>query len=149
MTSETKVYENVTLYVCTMFGFHPTLCKSVEVTTGVKYAQHENATRVTFVEKGKRKIRGFISYGFGSGGGRENSFIILDGFHPDFTGGWLIPTADGNRISAHASCDRQWDYDFNKALDRYTGEISGEVEILHDARWTTAFAAPVAEEVAA
>jgi len=143
--SEIKSYENVTLFICTMFGFRRTLCRTLTVETGRPYAQHTNATRVEFVEKGKRSKRAFVSYGFG--GGRTNSFIVLAGYHDDFTGGWLQGTGDGGSRSKWASCAIEWDYDFNKALDKYSAEVSGDVEILHDDRFTKATEAPVAEAV--
>jgi len=46
---------NVTIYTLGMFGVHRTDCDTVTISTGHKYAQYSNATRVLFERKGKRK----------------------------------------------------------------------------------------------
>lgn len=56
----THEFENVTIYRTGMFGVGALACKTVKVTTGVKYAQYENAIRVEYLEKGKRTRRAFI-----------------------------------------------------------------------------------------
>ena len=43
-----------------MFGISVTTCKSVKLTTGVKYAQYNDAIRVEYLEKGKRNARMFV-----------------------------------------------------------------------------------------
>ena len=52
---EMKEFSNVVLYLKGGFGVSTTACKVLKITTGVKYAQYDNATRVEYVEKGKRK----------------------------------------------------------------------------------------------
>lgn len=145
--SETKTFSNATLFTRSDFGFGygRTLCRSVKVETGVKWAQYDNATRVTFVPKGKRSERQFVSYHYGSG--VHNPFVLLAGFHPDFAPSAFDDKGDGCSESRHLSCSPEYDYEFNRAFGNYAVELSGEVEILHDERHTKATEAPV-EEVA-
>ena len=53
-------FENVTVYRVAMFGVHAITCRKVEIETGVKYAQYNDAIRVTYVKKGCRARRAFI-----------------------------------------------------------------------------------------
>ncbi len=62
--NKTQRFENVAVYVKGGLGSPIRInCKFVEVTTGVKYAQHTDAVSITFLEKGKRKTRGAV-YGY-------------------------------------------------------------------------------------
>jgi hypothetical protein len=47
----------VTLYISGMFGVSSINCKWLHVTTGVKYAQYDNAIRVEYIEPRKRNGR--------------------------------------------------------------------------------------------
>lgn len=53
-------FRNVALYRAGMFGISRINCKTLEISTGLKYAQYEDAIRVVYLEKGKRKPVAFI-----------------------------------------------------------------------------------------
>lgn len=111
---EVLEFSNVTLYRSGMFGVSAITCKFVKVITGVKYAQYENAVRVEYLEKGRRKTQG--------------RYFILD-YEP-----WLrvvessvaIEPADpmveckgefaGGSISRYTSHDPRYVTDFEDAL---------------------------------
>lgn len=51
----TQVFENATFYTMEAFGAARKDCKHLTVQFGVKYAQYDNAIRLTYLAKGKRK----------------------------------------------------------------------------------------------
>ena len=53
--------ENVTIYRSGGFGVSKLNAKTVSVERGVKYAQYPNATRIIYIEKGKRKAFQFYA----------------------------------------------------------------------------------------
>lgn len=94
---------NVTIYRQGMFGVHRTDCKTVEITTGQKYAQYNNATKVVLLEKGKRKLVGFMLTN------HTDTCIIVDTRE-------AVPVRDplsepderGNRMSRYTSFDKAY-----------------------------------------
>lgn len=101
---KTQEFQNVKLYLSGMFGVVSTTCKTLKITTGVKYAQYDNATRIEYVEKGKRL-------------GRR---LILD-YKP-----WLLVVdqknainphdGDGSKVSRYTSFDPRYQTDFEDGL---------------------------------
>lgn len=57
---ETMKFQNVTMYRAgeMIGGIHATVCKSIEITFGVKYAQYNDAVKVVYLEKRKRTMDG-------------------------------------------------------------------------------------------
>jgi hypothetical protein len=110
-----RTYQNVTIYVEGMFGFLRIDAKSVEVWTDKwtdKYAQYAEAEFVRFVEKGKRKPRGFIKAGSGS------SFVIVEGLgQPELGAPQFTDNGNGSRITTYSSYDARWALEFARALE--------------------------------
>lgn len=102
-----ETFQNVTIYISGMFGISRIDCKTLSVESGVKYAQYNNAYRVRFLEKGKRKERGMIlDY--------KPFLVVLDTKHavnPDNT----TEHADGN--SGLLSYDPRFEPDFIKLIE--------------------------------
>ena len=108
---ETLKFSNVTIYRRGyMFGITRTDCRDLTITTGVRYAQYDDATKLEWIERGKRKRVG----------------CILDGHKP-----WLrvVNTAEaiepqspledvggGTQRSRYLSCDPRWVTDFEDQL---------------------------------
>lgn len=105
----TKIYANVAMYRSGMFGIARTDCKTVEVTTGVKYAQYNNAIRVKYLEKGKRITRGFIlDYD------PWLRLIALADAVPEPDG--MVRNGNGSLISRYASHDPRYTTDFEDSI---------------------------------
>lgn len=111
----TKVFKDATVYYQGEMGMgvRPIVCKSVTITTGVKYAQYNDAIRVQFLEKGKRKERAFmLTY-------RPWLRIVAtkDAISPDAS---LVPVSANASVSVsrsrYMSCDPRWQTDFENKL---------------------------------
>lgn len=118
-----------TLYYTGMFGvrkMEATVCE-VEVKP---YAQYNDAVHVKYVEKGKRKVQGFVQ-------GYKPSLLVLEGWgHPDpasmFNDPTLSPSGVVSRMSSYASCDPRWQSDFDAQMGKYLEKTGAKV--LHDFR---------------
>lgn len=95
--------------------------KDLVIETGVKYAQYDNAVKVTFVPKGKRSRRGMmLTY--------KPDLIVLEGWgHSIEPDGFMNPvgivegpvTVTRSRYSSH---DAGWQRDFEAKLNKYLAE---------------------------
>ena len=107
---ETAKYTDCTLYMGGMMGYRKILCKWVEVSV-VPYAQYKAAIRLKFLEKGKRKPRGFmLAY--------KPQATIVRGHATPEPNDWLTaPEKNGpitTRQSVYSACDPRWQTDFVK-----------------------------------
>lgn len=90
-----------------------------------KYAQYNNAVAVAFVEKGKRKVRGFHETTY-------PSCVVLEGHgHPDpddpMTAPEVSETGCVVRRSRFSSFDPAWSEEFNAKLAGYLAESGATV----------------------
>lgn len=108
-------FENVTLYFSgESFGnYHRILCKYVEIEIK-PWAQYPSAVHFRYLEKGKRKLRGFVqSY--------RPSLIVAEGHNtpkPASMFGDEMPAGEGVTIARarHSSCGAGWRDDFNRDI---------------------------------
>lgn len=116
---ETMKFENVTMYRAgeMIGGIHATVCKSIEITFGVKYAQYNDAVKVVYLEKGKRNMRGFTLCG------PHRWFRVCatpKAITPDAA---MIPSPSMSTsgmactISRYTSCDPRYQTDFEDKAD--------------------------------
>ncbi len=110
---EKKTFENVTMYRTGEFlgGIHATVCKSLELTFNVKYAQYNDAVEVRYIEKGKRNMRGFTLCG-ASRWLRVCS--VKEAIEPDSA---MVPSESSTpgmtcKVSRYTSCDPRYQTDF-------------------------------------
>jgi hypothetical protein len=112
------------LYVGGSFGYRRVECRSLTITPG-RYAQHDQALHVEYLEKGKRRARAFVCYAFGAQaetdapGSRTNTpFVVLEaGAHVDAPA-TFDSLGDGSAITRHLSCSPAWDREFHAALTK-------------------------------
>lgn len=120
---EVKTFNDVALYLKGEFmgNVHRIDCKEVTVTTGVKYAQHDDAVNVSFLRKGKRKRQGTLLTH------KPWLRIIAAGAAVD-TDPMLVPASHGGSggRSRYLSCDPRWATDFE---DRIAGMMGVLLEI--------------------
>lgn len=106
---ETTSYVNVAMYRAGIFGIARTDCKTVEVTTGVKYAQYDNAIRIKYLEKGKRKPQAFIL--------SHDPWLRLispaEGVSPVDP---MQRNGNGSAMSRYSSCDPRYVTDFEDSI---------------------------------
>lgn len=107
--SETKEFEDVTLYLAGMFGVGRTDCRTLKITTGVEYAQYDDAIRVEYLEKGKRKGRRLI-LDYKPWLRVVNRATAINPANP------LVANADGSRVSRYTSFDPRYITDFEDLL---------------------------------
>lgn len=108
---ETFTFDNATMYRDAMFGVSRTDCRTITITTGVKYAQYDDAVKVVYTEKGKRTPRGTVLCG------AELWIRVVatkDAISPD---SGMVPNGDGSRTSRYTSCDPRYRTDFEDKLD--------------------------------
>jgi hypothetical protein len=110
-----ETFADVTIYLHCAFNVNRIDCKAVTITRGVKYAQYNDATRVEFLEKGKRKPRGTML--------TFRPFLIVlptaEAIEPDGMFGSVeeTPTATVSR-GRYSSCDPGWVRDFMAKLEK-------------------------------
>jgi hypothetical protein len=110
MSEQTKTFDNVALYRAGMFGVSRIDCKTVEITTGVKYAQYDDATRVRYLEKGKRKAAGFmLDY--------KPWLRLLPVSTGVVPADALMPAVNGGRQSRYTSYDPRYITDFEDQFE--------------------------------
>ena len=110
--TEEFTFENVTMYrMGSMFGTSRVDCRTLKVTTGVKYAQYSDAVRVEYVEKGKRSARAGVLCG-----AEKWIRVCLEKDAIDAPPA-MIPNGNGSSISRYSSCDPRWTTDFEDAAD--------------------------------
>ena len=108
-TERTQEFQGVVLYVSGMFGVNATACKTLKITTGVKYAQYTDAIRVEYLEKGKRNGRRMIlDY--------KPWLRVVDAKHAINPQNPLVENGDGSKISRYASFDPRYTTDFEDGL---------------------------------
>ena len=105
-TPETKTFTNVTLYAAGAFGYSKTECRSLTVTPG-PYAQHAHALHVVFLEKGKRKARGFVK------AAGSPCFVVVEGFGHPSPADAFRSTGDGGSITRHSCFSAEWGVEFD------------------------------------
>ena len=104
-------FENVALYRVGMFGVSRVDCRTLLIETGMKYAQYDNASRVTYLEKGKRKAHGFML------AEREPWLRVIDGKHAITPDSAMVSTGYGSStISRYTSMDSRYVTDFEDKL---------------------------------
>ena len=107
---ETMTFENVALYRVGMFGVSRIDCKTLKLETGQKYAQYSNATRVTYLEKGKRKPMAFML------AEREPWLRVVEGKTAPTPADGMVSQGDGSSISRYTSYDIRYITDFEDKL---------------------------------
>lgn len=112
----TTTFDNITMYRDGMIGLARIDCRSMTVTTGVKFAQYNDAVRVEYVEKGKRKGHSFML-------GHGKWLRVVDTANAIDTQALVkMPSVPGSgvecRQSRYASCDPRWETDFEDELAR-------------------------------
>lgn len=114
-TAAEQTFNDVTIYFRSSFGSILRVdARALSVTTGVKYAQYTNATKVTWLAKGKRKPQGmYLTY--------APFFIVVrreDAINPESMLGEARQTATGMTVreSRYACFDDRWVSDFRAAL---------------------------------
>lgn len=116
----------VTIYRHGMFGVSKIEARSLEVTTE-DYAQYKNASKVVFVEKGKRKAMGFHVT-------NRDYCLILEGHGHLDPPSWLTPVSkEGGFIvtkSKYASYDPRYLSDFKAEFAAYMAANPGAT-VLH------------------
>ncbi len=118
-------FENVTLFHEGMFGFNKVECRWVEVEVR-PYAQYAEAVHVRFVEKGKRKVHGFVCAGL------DGHFAILAGYgHPSLGPSAFVRKDEVSTVSRWASCDPRWAMGFVWHLTNYSEETGAKVLANH------------------
>jgi hypothetical protein len=106
---KTQEFENVTLYTSGMFGISATACKTLKVTTGVRYAQYNDAIRVEYFEPRKRNGRRLIlDY--------KPWLRVVDTANAIRPADPLIHTGSGAKVSRYSSFDPRYVTDFEDAL---------------------------------
>lgn len=109
MDETTQDFQNVTLYLCGMFGVQSTTCKTLKITTGVKHAQYDNAIRVEYVEKGKRNGRRMVlDY--------KPWLRVLNPKDAIKPADPLVANGDGSKVSRYTSFDPRYQTDFEDQL---------------------------------
>lgn len=116
----------VTIYRKSEFGmgYHKIECRKFAF-EHTKYAQYDNAVAVAFVQKGKRKARGFYETSY-------PSCVVLEGHgHPDPDDPMTAPVETDTgcvvRQSRFSSFDPAWDEEFNAKIERYLAESGATV----------------------
>lgn len=102
--------ENVTLYLCGMFGYYKIEARRATIERG-PYAQYPSAVHVAWVERGKRKPKGKTETS-------HPSVVMLAGFGHFDVRDETAPT-DGGRITRHASFAPEWEQEFADQLAAY------------------------------
>jgi len=103
------LFENCTLYWQGGFGYGSAKVKWVKIRIG-QYAQYPAAVHIEYLEKGKRKPRGFVQT-------YKPSLVIAEGHDnpepPSFLGDYKAE-GDGVMVaqSRHSSCSSGWKDDF-------------------------------------
>lgn len=106
---ETREFSNVTLYLSGMFGIGSTTCKTLRITTGVKYAQYDNAIRVEYWEPRKRNGRRLIlDY--------KPWLRVVDTTRAINPADPLVSNGDGSKVSRYTSFDPRYVTDFEDLL---------------------------------
>lgn len=126
-----KTIAKGTLYLRGEFmgNIHKIEARDIMIETGVKYAQYDNAIRVTWTPKGARRARGTVlTY--------RPFCVALDGWghlDPDSMFGKATETETGVLVShgRHSACSGGWQSDFLVQLAVYL-ETSG-ASIAYDA----------------
>jgi hypothetical protein len=103
-----------------MFGYRRVECKEVTIERK-RYAQHDNALIVEYVEKGKRKPHGFACYSFrrraegqAPGEGTTLPFVVVDTTIEEPA--TFESVGEGMTRTRHLSCSPVWDQEFDQAL---------------------------------
>lgn len=118
-----NTYEKVTMLKLSAFGTSVIECRSVGIYNG-PYAQHANAVHVEFVEKGKRKKRGFVETG-------DRSIVIVRGFDIPKPADVFEHRGDGSGITRFSSFAPEWRVEH----DAYVRALKESgIEILADTR---------------
>lgn len=104
--------QNCTVYAVGSMGmgYHRTECKWLRVGIG-KYAQYSSAVHISFLEKGKRKPRGFVqSY-------KPNAVVAAGHGLPEPPSPFTAPVDGGNGVSVsrsrHSSFGEGWKAEFD------------------------------------
>lgn len=107
---ETLTFNNAALFRAGMFGIHRIDCKTITVTTGVKYAQYNDAIKVEYLEKGKRKTCAFIM-DYAPWARVVPSSAPLRPEDP------FVDHEDGSRRGRYSACDPRWQTDFEDRIE--------------------------------
>jgi hypothetical protein len=113
--------EKCTLYISGEYGgtARRVECRSLKVERG-PYAQHKSAVHVTFLEKGKRKLRGVVHV--------SPFILVLDGHgHPMPASMWTKPDVNGVSESRHSMCSTEWHTEFSAMIDVHINETGARV----------------------
>ncbi len=113
--------EKCTVYISSEFGgtICRVECRSLKVERG-PYAQHKSAVHVTFMEKGKRKLRGVVHH--------SPFILVLEGHgHPMPASMWTKPDANGVSESRHSMCSTNWHTEFTAMIDVHISETGARV----------------------
>lgn len=111
-------FDNVAMYRPGEFigGIHKTICNTIEVTFGVKYAQYDDAVQVRYIEKGKRNMRAFVLCG-------ASRWLRVcktnEAIEPAPS---MVPAESSTpgttvKVSRYTSCDPRYQTDFEDAAD--------------------------------
>jgi len=121
---ETHVFTGCVLYIGGSFGYRRVECRSITIKPG-RYAQHDRALHVEYLEKGKRKSRAFTCYAFGqqaetdAPGSRTNTpFVVLAPGARVEQPATFDQVGDDSAITRHLSCSPEWDREFHAALTK-------------------------------
>jgi len=102
-------FNDVVLYRRGIFGISRTDCKVLNLATGQKYAQYDDAVRYQLVEKGKRKPQAYAL------ADHDPWMVVVKAEHAIQPDSGLVEDC-GSKSSRYPSCDPRWVTDFEEKL---------------------------------
>ena len=117
MTIALETKELTTLFWMSDFGFgiRSIACREIKVEI-VKYAQYDDAVKITYLQKGKRKHRVMLK-------GYRPWFVVVKGHEINQIKPDMEPLNDEMSMSRHTSFDESWKIE----ADAYIAALSNEI----------------------